>query len=253
MNIFWGEIRESVLAYASKMAYPENKLACSDNLSWLRYEKQIEFLHKILVKKSKILEIGCSFGHTVAALSVSRPDLEVIAVELKRFPLWNDFQKYGCKFIIGSGLNLPFKDATFDAILSFGVIEHVTDDKKFLSETNRVLCLGGPNIIFGLPQKYSLIELFARLLGLYYHPKKYTKGEIYNLLIETDFRVDSIRKEGLVPGQVYRLSKRLNAVFNKAYFYLDKIDSILSKTPLYVFSQNFRIVSYKRNKCPKSL
>lgn len=245
-NIWWSEIRESVLEYTSKTAFSDAKLAFADNLGWLRYETQLKFLDKILPKKSKILDIGCGWGHTTAMLSALHPDSKVIGVDLSEVPLWNDFRKYGCKLMIGSGLNLPFKDEAFDAVVSFGVTEHVTDDKKFLSEINRVLRVGGGNVIFNLPQVYALTEFFAKLLGLSHHDKKYAKKEIYNLLIETHFRVDYMKKEHLIPAQVYRLSRLLNEIFNKLYLYLDKADFILSKTPPFMFFLgSFRIVSIK--------
>jgi ubiquinone/menaquinone biosynthesis C-methylase UbiE len=46
-------------------------------------------------------------------------------------------------FLQASTLSLPFRDESFDAVVSFDVIEYVQDDLKFLSEIRRVLKRGG--------------------------------------------------------------------------------------------------------------
>ena len=47
------------------------------------------------------------------------------------------------EFKVGSALDIPFLDNTFDEISAFEVFEHLNDWKKFLSEIKRVLKPGG--------------------------------------------------------------------------------------------------------------
>jgi len=51
---------------------------------------------------------------------------------------------------------LPFADASFDSIISFQVIEHIKDDKKYLQEIARVLKPGGIALITTPNIKMSL-------------------------------------------------------------------------------------------------
>jgi len=47
------------------------------------------------------------------------------------------------QFIAGDAIRLPFKIHSFDAVTMFDVLEHITDHKKAISETLRVLRPGG--------------------------------------------------------------------------------------------------------------
>jgi ubiquinone/menaquinone biosynthesis C-methylase UbiE len=52
------------------------------------------------------------------------------------------------RFVIGSALDLPFPDATFDALVSIASIKHWPDQAKGVAECVRVLKPGGPFAIF---------------------------------------------------------------------------------------------------------
>jgi SAM-dependent methyltransferase len=66
-------------------------------------------------------------------------------------------------------VRLPFGDASFDAVLSCGVLEHVARPHESLEEIKRVLRPGGTFYVFKLPNSTSYLEWIAKRLGLYYH------------------------------------------------------------------------------------
>ena len=45
--------------------------------------------------------------------------------------------------VIADGMQMPFRDGTFSAILSQAVIEHVTEPQRYVNECRRVLRPGG--------------------------------------------------------------------------------------------------------------
>lgn len=53
----------------------------------------------------------------------------------------------GVRMALASGLELPFADETFQAVLALDVIEHVDDDVGLLREARRVLRPGGTAVI----------------------------------------------------------------------------------------------------------
>jgi SAM-dependent methyltransferase len=66
-------------------------------------------------------------------------------------------------------VRLPYEDESFDAVLSMGVLEHVTNPEASLSEIHRVLTPGGALWIYKLPNRYSYLEWVARRFDLPYH------------------------------------------------------------------------------------
>ncbi len=120
-----------------------------------------------------VLEIGTGAGYGI----------EIIAPKATHFTTidkFNGVEKI-CKasnveFVEATVPPLPFADDSFDCVISFQVIEHIKDDKKFIQEVHRTLRPDGifivstPNITMSLTRnpwhirEYTSTE-FNRLLG----------------------------------------------------------------------------------------
>ena len=79
--------------------------------------------------------------------------------------------RHGLLAAVGDVRDLPFRDASFDAIYSMGTIEHFEETERAVEEMARVLKPGGRAIV-GVPNRHDpfLRPLFATLLqavGLY--------------------------------------------------------------------------------------
>lgn len=95
--------------------------------------------------------------------------------------------------------NLSFPDNTFDFILSNQVMEHILDEKKYLSELFRVLKPGGL-FILNFPIDFELKKTFQddsivssedreKYYGQYDHVRKYGKDIIYRLESEYNAKI----------------------------------------------------------------
>ena len=242
------EIREIARNWGLKN-YP-NTFHVSNNLCWYRYQKAIEYLSRTLPRNAKVLDVGCGWGHTTAGLANMRPDLTIIGLEIEKVQLWKIFGDYGYDFIfvVGNALVIPFKQNSFDAVISFGVMEHLRgEDKKFLAECHRVLKKGGSNILFNLPNKYGLNEFFARRLGASGHDRKYTRQQIVKLFINNGFKNLYINRHYVIPSLVEMVTKNIliALLFNRYYLIIDRLDRYLSKTPLGFISGEFTIMCKK--------
>ena len=240
--IFNNKKVKEVINYCFKY-YPEYTYHLDSRLTCLRYERQVAKCTEVIPKNAKVLDLGCGLGHISMILSIARPDLDIIGIDRTKAPLWKKI-KFKCKFEKGDALNLRFKDNTFDVVISFGVMEHTNNDKKFLKEIYRVLKFNGINLMFNLPNKYSMNEFFAKILETC-HENKYTKKQIKNLFLDTGFRDIEIKRESFLPAQFNEVSRFLGNVTNKYHRLIDRIDRILIKTPLNLIAEAYYITSRK--------
>jgi SAM-dependent methyltransferase len=101
-------------------------------------------------------------------------------------------------------VGLPFEDASFDAVLSCGVLEHVQDPNGSLEEIRRVLRPGGAFYLYNLPNRTSYTERVAKALGLYYHgqlpdDRVYSLRSARDLFERHGFEVRELRRAHMLP------------------------------------------------------
>lgn len=137
-----------------------------------------------VVNKS-LLEIGCgTTGYGAAHLS--RFASSIIAVDTQKEAVAYCQTKYGgdgLTFLLADGTKLPFKDNSFDMVISFQVIEHIEPINvlNYLSEIRRVLREEG---IFGVTTPNSRLTLlpFQKKPMNPEHRKEYKDKELQRLL-----------------------------------------------------------------------
>jgi len=93
-------------------------------------------------------------GAQVTSLEIGERLLAVIA------------QKCASQLRVGSVLDLPFADNTFDYVLNTEVIEHTTDPQKAVSELCRVLKPGGTLVLTVPCKTWKFAVIIANLLKL---------------------------------------------------------------------------------------
>ncbi len=254
------DIKQVIKEHAKKEGKGVYRTAnVSSNLNWLRIKRQIKEVCRYIPKNAKVLDLGCGRGHNTLMLKLSRPDIKIIGISPISSNQWKIYKRKNCVFRIGNGLNMEFKNNTFDVVVSFGVMEHLREDYvrnfgkrefrneelKFMQEVFRVLKPKGVSIVANLPNKYSWSEFLTRLLKLRFHINRYTKKQIENLMKNAGFKDVKIRREFFIPAQVYKVSKFGAKFLNKYYRFFDNIDRLLNKTPLNIFSQSYFIICKK--------
>lgn len=135
---------------------------------------KIEVLDKNKTKKRKILNIGIATGKTSEMLSefgdVTSLEYDAVCTEFVR-------QKLNIEVIEGSILELPFEENSFDWVCAFDVVEHVEDDKKAISEMNRI-CKQNGKICITVPAFQSL---WSHHDEINQHFKRYKMNETIKL------------------------------------------------------------------------
>jgi SAM-dependent methyltransferase len=105
---------------------------------------------------ARVLDDGCGIGTYVEKLSPLAK--EVYGLDYERERVAEGARRLGRQVLVcGAGEHLPFRDATFDLVLSNEVIEHVQDDREAVAEMARVTRPGGHVVIF-CPNRWYPVE-----------------------------------------------------------------------------------------------
>src|SRR6266436_4548559 len=101
-----------------------------------------------LSRNRRVLDAGCGTGYGAAELSyaansVTGMDISADAVAFAR----NQYSRRNLNWVQGSCTALPMVDASFDLVVAFEVIEHLTDWPQLIAEARRVLAPGGQFIV----------------------------------------------------------------------------------------------------------
>ncbi|MDO8481299.1 MAG: class I SAM-dependent methyltransferase [Nanoarchaeota archaeon] len=144
----------------------------------------------------KVLEIGVGVGTDL--LQFAKHGAECYGIDLtkagikttkKRF----EDAKLKANLQVANAEKLPFKDDTFDVVYSMGVIHHVPDMKKAVSEIHRVLKPGGKAILwfYGKDWKYYLwFPLWGFIQG---HFPKENLNQLAHRYMEVEGNVPIVR------------------------------------------------------------
>lgn len=123
-------------------------------------------------RDAHVLDVGCRSGDITHALA--EVTSRVTALDRVRYPDWHERTTHvDVRFVQGDATCLPFRDATFDTIVSSECLQYVPDWRRALDEFHRVLrpegrlvltCPNG-NVWTTWLDPYNVIHGLNRLLG----------------------------------------------------------------------------------------
>lgn len=93
-----------------------------------------------LVEAKSVLDVGAGTGRAMAYFRAARPDLRIIGVEpvLELREVGHRKGIPATDLIDGDGYHLPFRDGDFDVVCEIGVLHHVREPHRIVSEMLRV-------------------------------------------------------------------------------------------------------------------
>ena len=147
-----------------------------------------------LDRESRVLEVGCSFGHMTFLLA--KRFREVVAVDLSRESIdlaRRRAQHYGIhnvRFDEADAEDLAlFGNVEFDGVFAFSTLRFCPNPERSLREMYRVL-KGGGRAVMDVPNKNSpWYGPLKRVMGIqpHIHDRLFAAGEIRRLLADTGF------------------------------------------------------------------
>jgi 2-polyprenyl-3-methyl-5-hydroxy-6-metoxy-1,4-benzoquinol methylase len=157
------------------------------------YTSNFFFLDKI--RDLYVADLGCGYGYNTIALStyvkkIDAFDVDSDAISYANYKLKPLLDKQNCNFTVLDGYNTHKDSNTYDAILSFEVIEHVPLPDLYLNEAQRILKKGG-KIYLSTPN--GLIANKNNCIIKYHsreHLTEYFPSELQNMLNNAGFLLD---------------------------------------------------------------
>ena len=142
---------------------------------------ETEHLHRYLLARQlcrgkNILDIASGEGYGTALLAQTA--CCVTGVELDAETVAHASSAYvqkNLRFIEGNATEIPLPDRTFDAVISFETLEHVSDQNRFLTEAKRVL---KPDGFLLLSTPDSDVYSAAGTTPNPFHVRELTAGEL---------------------------------------------------------------------------
>jgi SAM-dependent methyltransferase len=180
-------------------------------------------------RPQKLLDWGCGYGQLSHMLKTRGIDVTSIEWhptipegEVRRLERYPDVEARYTQ----EPVKLPYPDASFDAVLSMGVLEHVHDPAGSLDEIHRILQPGGRLYVYKLPNRRSYLERAARAAGLYYHgqlehDEVYTVPSARDLIERHGYAIEHIALANMLPlGVTAPVAQRSR--FASAYWGLNR-------------------------------
>ncbi len=143
---------------------------------WHRYHYVLPF-----VKDKKVLDIACGEGYGSALMASAAEN--VVGLDVAREAVIHARHVYSTRknlsFFEASCVSLPYGNASFDVVVSFETIEHITEHAQFLDEIKRVLRPDGL-LILSSPNKAEYSD--ARGYSNPFHVKEIYRDQLAALV-----------------------------------------------------------------------
>jgi len=195
-------------------------------INYIRFADEV----KHWVVAGRVLDWGCGRGQMSWLLD--RRNLEIVSYDLADKRLEKFVRPHIPFQLAPDGWSLPFSDASFDGVLSCGVLEHVADERASLAEIHRILKVEGYFFVYQLPQLYAYTEFLNKMRGLWYHHRRYTIKGAKTLLEEAGFEIIACHRANLFPKNLTGMPPKVRAVYNSMSRYLVPLEKVLVRVPV---------------------
>jgi SAM-dependent methyltransferase len=182
-----------------------------------QYARLYGLVHEYVGPRAAVLDWGAGSGHFSYFLVHSGYQATGYSLAQEGLlPQLGESADY--RFVLGDStdpVDLPFEAASFDAVTSIGVLEHVRetrgDELGSLNEIRRVLRPGGVFVCYHFPNRYSWVDAVARFLpGAGHHTYRYTRKQIESLVQHAELELVETETYAVLPrNPLHRLPARL--------------------------------------------
>lgn len=112
-----------------------------------------------------LLDVGCGTGPMIELLCAAHPDGHYTGIDLtpKMIEVAQAKALPNATFLVGDSENLPFADASFDAVICANSFHHYPNPQKFFNGVRRVLRPGGRLVLRDYTSANAVVWLMNRV------------------------------------------------------------------------------------------
>lgn len=186
-----------VQAWAHDTLVADRALRLHDYI--LEYGNLMEILAETTVRS--LLDVGCGGGQAAIRMKERYPHLDLTGIDLSEWMIARARQRahnreYVIRFEVANALALPFPDASFDVVYSFGSAKHWPDALKGFGECWRVLKPGGELLVADATSDATMqdVENFFAIAGFPNVLKKPVTAILYQRMFRPAQPVQTYRQ-----------------------------------------------------------
>jgi len=198
-----------------------------------------EFLKETLSRPSAtFLEIGTSSGYMLEETQALYPNLDIVGSDYEPVALQNCHKRLPHIPLIKFDItDCPIQDSAFDAISCLGVLEHIDDDRKALSEIGRILSDNGLAVIT-VPAGPQLFDYYDEI---HFHYRRYSKEMLTKCISESGLNLRYINYFGVFIYPPFYIVKKLNRLRSSNYNFSEKKQMAIGQAKK---TKNSKLMSY---------
>jgi SAM-dependent methyltransferase len=234
---------------AAAEAHPEYHIFLFRALaSGRQYSRLYRLMRRYVPRGASVLDWGAGSGHF--SYYLVRSGYRATGYTLLDFQFDHLVRAPGYRLVRGDPgepARLPFPDASFDAVASVGVLEHVREtggsESASLAEIARILRPGGVFVCYHFPNRSSWVDRAARLVpGMHRHEYRYTRRDIEALTAAAGLTLVETGRYGALPRNGWHRLPRALRHSRRAADIWDALDTALS-VPFTLICQNHYFVA----------
>lgn len=192
---FTQEIKQVISAIVPKKGkYDDFAKIYDSRINSKIMSEEDSFLKQINPKNKKILDLGCGTGRLNYKLSKKAKKMIGIDNSKEMLKIAKEKKIQNSKFIYSNIEKLPFKNNSFDIVVSSLAIEHLKSINETIKETKRVLKPHGEFIFsfsnFSDKKKTISIEKDNKNINIKIYPR--TKNQYLKILKKYGFKIEKI-------------------------------------------------------------
>ena len=198
-----------------------------------------------LARRKRVLDVGCGAGYGTHELALTAREATGIDCSAEAIAYARQhYTKENLRFETASATELPFPDQSFDLVVAFEVIEHLTEWLTLLTEARRVLAPGG-QLVISTPNKlyyaesrqqsgpnpfhtheFELEEFRAALAAVFPHVSMFLENHAESILFQP---------ESAGHGTEVRLEPRSGAATESHFFLAVCANELQTGAPAYLY------------------